>query len=162
MCQYCGCRDIPLLRDYIAEHERSTHLGENALHACERGDFEGARRDLEAMAAELETHWRGEERGLFAVMRREELYAEHIDPLVTEHRELAALLVSLDLTNTADQQRLRTALDDLYVHIRKEEDGIFPASLTALDGEEWDAAIDAWHEAHVGEQMIASVHGRTD
>ena len=27
MCHYCGCRQIPLIRDYIAEHELVTDLG---------------------------------------------------------------------------------------------------------------------------------------
>jgi iron-sulfur cluster repair protein YtfE (RIC family) len=159
VCQYCGCRDIPLLRDYIAEHERSTHSGEEALRACERGDFVAAREHLSSMADELRAHWQGEEQGLFAVLRREELYAEHIDPLVAEHRELAGLLASVDLTKESDRHRIREALDELYVHIRKEEDGLFPASLTELDGDEWDTAIDAWHAAHAGREMIASVDG---
>ncbi len=47
-----------------------------------------------------------------------------------------------------------TAVFDLYEHISKEEDGLFPASLTALGGDEWDAAMDAWHEAHPGRRMI--------
>ena len=29
-----------------------------------------------------------------------------------------------------------------------------PASLTALGGDEWDAAMDAWHKAHPGTRMI--------
>lgn len=31
MCHYCGCRDMPLLRDYIAEHERVINLGGAAV-----------------------------------------------------------------------------------------------------------------------------------
>ena len=45
-------------------------------------------------------------------------------------------------------------MSDLYEHISKEEDGLFPASLTSLSGDEWDAAMDAWHEAHPGTRMI--------
>jgi hypothetical protein len=26
MCHYCGCREMPLIRDYVAEHERATDL----------------------------------------------------------------------------------------------------------------------------------------
>ena len=46
-------------------------------------------------------------------------------------------------------------MSDLYEHISKEEDGLFPASLTSLSGDEWDASINAWHAAHPGRRMIA-------
>ena len=154
MCQYCGCRDIPLLRDYIAEHERSTHSGEEALRACERGDFDAAREHLSTMADELRAHWQGEEQGLFAVLRREELYAEHIGPLVREHRELEELLQTVDLEDSDGRDSVRKAVFDLHEHIAKEEDGLFPASLTALGGADWDEAMAAWQEVHPGQHLI--------
>jgi iron-sulfur cluster repair protein YtfE (RIC family) len=150
---------MPLLRDYVAEHERVVNLGGEAVRALDHGDPTLAQRRVGEMAEELSSHWRGEENGLFAVMRREELYAEHIGPLVQEHRELAALLASCDLSDPADQDRLRRAVDELHAHIAKEEDGIFPASLTALDGSEWDAAMAAWQDAHPGRQLMAESTG---
>jgi hypothetical protein len=39
------------------------------------------------MATELASHWQGEETGLFRVMAGEEMFAEHIAPLVREHHE---------------------------------------------------------------------------
>ena len=107
------------------------------------------------MATELAAHWKGEETGLFHVMAREELYAEHIAPLVEEHRELGELLATVDISNPDGQQAIRTAMSDLYEHISKEEDGLFPASLMSLSGDEWDASINAWHAAHPGRRMIA-------
>lgn len=154
MCHYCGCRDMPLIRDYIAEHERATNLGGDAVRAIDRGDLAKAHELLVAMGAELRSHWRGEEDGLFAVMARDELFAPHIGPLVQEHRELEDLLRTVDLADPADQQRVRTAVFELHEHIAKEEDGLFPASLTALSGDEWDASMDAWHAAHPGAAMI--------
>jgi len=88
-------------------------------------------------------------------MASDELSAQHIEPLVREHRELAALLESVDLSDPTDQDRIRRAVDDLHGHIAKEEDGLFPASLTALGAEEWDAAMAAWQEAHPDRHMIA-------
>jgi hypothetical protein len=64
------------------------------------------------------------------------------------------LLESVDLSDSDDRDRVRTAVFDLHEHIAKEENGLFPASLTALDGDEWEAAIAAWREAHPGESMI--------
>ena len=74
--------------------------------------------------------------------------------MVREHRELEALLESVDLADSGDRDRLRKAVFDLHEHIAKEEDGLFPAALTALDGEQWDAAMAAWRLAHPGASMI--------
>ena len=154
MCHYCGCREMPLLRDYIAEHERAMNHGGGAVRALDRGEHDRARELLAAMGDELRSHWRGEENGLFAVMSSDDLFAEHIAPLVCEHRELEALLESVDLADSGDRDRLRKAVFDLHEHIAKEEDGLFPASVTVLDGEQWDAAIAAWQQAHPGLGMI--------
>lgn len=145
---------MPLLRDYIAEHERVLNRGGAAVRALDSGEVDRARQFLAAMAEELRSHWRGEENGLFAVMASDDLFAEHIAPLVREHRELDALLASVDLGDSGDRDRVRNAVFDLYGHIAKEEDGLFPASLTALDGTQWDTAIAAWQEAHPGCTMI--------
>ncbi len=154
MCQYCGCREMPLLRDYIAEHERAMNHGGDAVRALERGEHDRAGELLAAMADELRTHWQGEENGLFAVMGSDEICAAHIAPLVREHRELDALLESADLTDSGDRDRIRKAVFDLHQHVAKEEDGLFPAALTILDGEQWDAAMAGWRRAHPHQKMI--------
>lgn len=155
MCHYCGCRQIPLIRDYIAEHERVTDLGGDAVRALDADDLPTVRRCLATMAAELATHWQGEENGLFRVMAREPEYADYIAPLIEEHRQLAELLSTVDTTDPRDQQRIREAVVELMEHIGKEEDGLFPASLVSLSGQEWDDAMDAWHAAHPGAELIA-------
>jgi iron-sulfur cluster repair protein YtfE (RIC family) len=124
------------------------------VHAIDRGELDQARKLLGEMAIELVAHWQGEETGLFRVMARDDMYAEHIDPLVREHRELDELLATVDITEADGQQAIRDAMFDLREHISREEDGIFPASLTALSGDEWDASIEAWHAAHPGKHMI--------
>ncbi|MEU2245357.1 hemerythrin domain-containing protein [Streptomyces sp. NPDC019224] len=148
MCHYCGCREIPLIKEFIAEHESVTDTAGAALRALDDGD-RGRVADLVArMERELVAHWQGEEQGLFAVMSADPEYADYIDALVREHRELGAFLRGIDLSREEDVVRLREAVDELYHHIAKEEDGLFPASLTALSGEEWDRSMRAWREAH--------------
>ena len=117
---------MPLLRDYIAEHERAINSGGDAVRAIDRGDLAQARHLLAEMATELAAHWLGEETGLFRVMSREEMYAEHIAPLVREHRELAELLATVEISTADGKQAIRDAMSDLYEHISKEEDGLFP------------------------------------
>jgi hypothetical protein len=53
VCHYCGCREMPLLRDYIAEHERATNYGGEAVRALDRGEHGRARELLDAVAEEL-------------------------------------------------------------------------------------------------------------
>ena len=72
MCHYCGCRQIPLIIDYIAEHDAAVGLGADALAALDRDDLDVARGLVEQMARQLRSHWRGEEDGLFAAMRTDE------------------------------------------------------------------------------------------
>lgn len=143
MCHYCGCREIPLIKEFIAEHERVTDAAGDAVRALEREDITRARALVDLMARELVTHWRGEENGLFAVMRKDPEYADHIADLEREHRELAALLPALDLSDPDDVRTLAEAVEELHRHIAKEEDGLFPASLSALDGEEWNLSMAA-------------------
>ncbi|MFI6941408.1 hemerythrin domain-containing protein [Streptomyces sp. NPDC050418] len=154
MCHYCGCRDIPLIKEFIAEHERVTDAAGDALRALEHGNVERARELVTVMAAELASHWSGEENGLFAVMRDDPEYTDYITDLVREHRELSALLPALDLTDPADVHTLKEAVHELHLHIAKEEDGLFPASLTALSGEDWNRSMAAWREAHPGEGAL--------
>ncbi|MFD8686766.1 hemerythrin domain-containing protein [Streptomyces sp. NPDC059651] len=148
MCHYCGCREIPLIKEFIAEHESVTDLAGGALRALDSGDRDSAAELVARMERELRAHWQGEEQGLFEVMSGDAEYAGYIDALVREHRELAAFLGRVDLGRSEDVVRLREAVDELYHHIAKEEDGLFPASLTALSGDEWDRSMKAWRRAH--------------
>ncbi|MFJ9342956.1 hemerythrin domain-containing protein [Streptomyces sp. NPDC101733] len=148
MCHYCGCRQIPLIKEFIAEHEAVTNAAGDALRALDAGDLPGAGALLSTMKAVLLAHWKGEEDGLFAVMAPDPEYADYIGALVAEHRDLAAFLDRADLSRPADADAFRAAVAELHHHIAKEEDGLFPASLTALTGEDWDRSITAWHAAH--------------
>ncbi|MGP3689170.1 hemerythrin domain-containing protein [Streptomyces sp. IBSNAI002] len=148
MCHYCGCRQIPLIKEFIAEHETVTNAAGDALRALDTGDVPRAQALLSTMTAVLLAHWKGEEDGLFAVMSTDPEYAPYIEALIAEHRGLAAFLSRADLTTPADVHTFRQAMDDLHHHIAKEEDGLFPASLTALTGDDWNHSIKAWQSAH--------------
>ena len=118
------------------------------MTALRRTDLDDAQALVTEIARELESHWRGEEGGLFAEMHGDDTYREYIDDLVKEHRELQELLTSADLARADDRLEVAKAMEELYDHIAKEEDGLFPASLTALSGEQWDRSIAAWQDAH--------------
>jgi len=153
MCHYCGCRQIPLIIDFIAEHDAATSLAAAAIASIDAGDLEGARGLLDKLAGDLRAHWAGEEHGLFEVMGQSDEYADYIAALVKEHRELEMLLDAVDLTREGDRAALRAAIDELAPHIRKEEDGLFPAALISMGGDDWNRSMAAWHEAHPHSQL---------
>jgi iron-sulfur cluster repair protein YtfE (RIC family) len=153
VCHYCGCRSIPLIIDFIAEHETATGLALDVVSAMDSGDLVRARTLTDDLARELRAHWQGEENGLFDVMRQSDEYSGYIATLIREHRELEALLASADLGDAGDQDQIRAAVAELTDHIRREEDGLFPASLSALDGDDWDRSIAAWQAAHPGSEL---------
>jgi len=105
MCHYCGCRHVSLIRDYIAEHERVTDLGGDAVRALDVGDLEKTQRCIQEMAVLLAAHWQGEENGIFRVMQREEEFADYIAPLIEEHRELAEFLDTVDVNDATTSSR---------------------------------------------------------
>lgn len=41
MCHYCGCREIPLIKEFIAEHEAVTNAAGDALRALDAGTSAG-------------------------------------------------------------------------------------------------------------------------
>lgn len=156
MCHYCGCRQVPLIRDYIAEHEEITETGARALRELGRGETATAGGTVAAMRELLRSHWEGEENGVFAVMSQADpAYADYVDPLMAEHRTLDAFLADIDLADPDHVARLRRELADLTEHISREEDGLFPATLVTLSGPAWDAAIEAWQAAHPDRELIS-------
>src|SRR5689334_20049938 len=135
---------MPLIRDYVAEHDRVLDLADRALRAIDAADLDAAADAVVSMRSELASHWLCEEEGIFLVMAGSEAeYADAIEILTREHRELSAFLDRCDVGDPADQDRLRAEVRELATHVGKEEDGLFPASLTALSGPDWNTAMAA-------------------
>lgn len=136
MCSYCGCRSITVIADLTRDHELVVDVLGEVARAADRGDAASMSTHACELAALLAPHTRAEERGLFAELRHEPELADHLDSLVREHHEIDALVeraVAGDVTAAAPLRRL------LRRHIDKEENGVFPAAVIALDGPRWDA-----------------------
>lgn len=154
MCSYCGCRDIPLLKQFIAEHEVTLELAADTAAALREGAVLRARGRLDLLARQLHAHWRGEEEGLFAAMREDPQFSGYLDELLADHLRLRVLFGEADPAVALDRARLLASFDALRGHIDKEEDGLFPASLTTLSGAQWDASMRAWRQAHPGDPSL--------
>ena len=135
MCSYCGCRAITMIGRLSTEHVAIINATGALRRVALDGDGAGAATAVEVLAALLDPHTRGEEQGLFAELRLDEDFADHVDALCAEHREIDARLARVADGDHAEVQELENLLRR---HIDKEENGIFPAAAVALDGAAWD------------------------
>ena len=87
----------------------------------------------------LAPHTVVEEEGLFPEMTDE--FPDHIEVLRSEHREIEKVLGEAAGGFPDDPtwpDRLVVVLHMLREHILKEQDGVFPAALVALDPDQWE------------------------
>jgi hemerythrin-like domain-containing protein len=139
VCDYCGCQALDAIAELTAEHILIVNLSGEARRALQAGDLDLAADRARAVAAVLEPHTVVEEGALFPAMAHD--YGDHMSSLIGEHRLIEGVLAeSVEMTpsDPAWPARLEHALWVLREHILKEEDGLFPAALAALDPTQWD------------------------
>jgi hemerythrin-like domain-containing protein len=143
MCEYCGCQEVTTIGDLTGEHDAVVNLIGEVRAANRRGDVPAMAGLARRISAVLGPHTEVEERGLFPALASE--FAGPIAALEAEHRQIEAVLDEAASGRPDDPNwppRLLDALAVLRDHILKEQDGVFPAALTSLRNEDWDA-VDA-------------------
>lgn len=136
MCNYCGCRDFPLIGRLSAEHESISDAA-GRLRSAILGADPAALAALDELLALLTPHTTVEEDGLFAELRAEGSLAEAVARLCAEHRDIHGVLGLVDRA-APDWPAVLAALDRLHRHIDNEEHGLFPAAVIALPIPAWD------------------------
>jgi hemerythrin-like domain-containing protein len=139
MCEYCGCQEIDAIALLTAEHEDLRSVARQALVAERAGDHDAAVAAVRVLIERLAPHTRIEEEGLFPAMSAE--FGDHMATLVGEHRTLEDALAALAASTAPDPTwaaRMDLAVADLFDHILKEQDGVFPAALASLSSQDWD------------------------
>jgi hemerythrin-like domain-containing protein len=136
MCNYCGCRDFPLIARFTAEHEAIANAAGRLRRALTSGEADPTAA-LDDLLALLVPHTGSEESGLFAELRAEGSLAEAVDKLCAEHEDIHGVLGAVD-RSAPDWPAVLAALERLYRHIDNEEHGLFPAAVVALPIEAWD------------------------
>lgn len=158
MCSYCGCRNIPLIALLTDQHEAIVNASYALTLAQRAEDREAAAVAAKQIGELMHPHTDLEERGLFAEMRKDETFTEHVDSLCAEHDEIDG---EFDAIAAGDLSRIEPALTLLNNHIAREENGLFPAALAFLDDEQWDAV----QEPTTLDAAVAGgrhAHGHTD
>jgi hemerythrin-like domain-containing protein len=135
MCNYCGCREIPMIAKLNAEHDAIVNSTYALQVASREHNVESARTAGKILAELLHPHTHREQVGLFAEMKKDELFTEHIASLCAEHDELDN---ELELIAAGDMTRISPMITLLNNHIDREENGLFPAALAYLDDTQWD------------------------
>ena len=150
VCEYCGCQQIDVVAELTAEHDRLRELGHDLAAAARAADPVAARPLAEAMRTVLGPHTHVEERGLFPALGTD--FAAPLEVLVQEHRRIDAVLeeVAGPAPAAGWPERTQVALTDLFEHILKEQDGVFPAALATLGTADWEAVTAARADAHTG------------
>lgn len=139
MCEYCGCQSVDAIAQLTREHDELRAVAREATDAARAADRARAGRAAARLLTLLRPHTEIEERGLFPAMAAD--FAEHVASLRDDHRRLEQTLTAVasraEETDWAAQ--LETAVTELFTHILREQDGLFPASLAVLTSSDWDA-----------------------
>ena len=139
MCSYCGCQQITVIGRLMGEHEAIRNAAGHLRRAVATGAPDDVAARVSALVGLLDPHVETEERGLFRELREDPEFAWHIEQLCGEH---VALDAALDEIRRGDLTGLEALLHLLDKHIEREDDGVFPAAATALDGPAWDRITD--------------------
>lgn len=139
MCEYCGCQEIAVIGDLTREHDAVVALISQVQSSLAGQRYGDAARSCQQISAILVPHTVVEEQGLFPEMAEE--FPDHIESLRSEHRQIEKVLDQAADGVPDDPtwpDRLTGALFLLREHILKEQDGVFPAALIALDTDQWE------------------------
>jgi hemerythrin-like domain-containing protein len=161
VCEYCGCQQIASIGELTREHDAVVAEIAEVRTFLRDHDVDGAAKTARRIAEILDPHTAVEEGGLFPLMSEE--FPEHVEALEHEHRVVEAVLAEAAEDTPADPSwptRLLQALDVLRDHILKEQDGLFPASLSVLDTDGWERveAVRAQAGSVVGPEHTAYGH----
>ena len=118
-----------------AEHDAIVNSTYALQVALREQDVESAKTAGKILGELLHPHTQREQVGLFAEMKKDGLFTEHIASLCAEHDELDG---ELCLIAAGDLTRITAMITLLNNHIDREENGLFPAALAYLDESQWD------------------------
>lgn len=140
MCEYCGCQEIAVIDELTREHDAVVALIGQVEGSMAGHDLESVVWRCRLISAILGPHTVVEEEGLFPEMAGQ--FPDHVAVLLSEHRRIEDVLGEAEHGLPDDPtwpDRLLSGVFLLREHILKEQDGVFPAALAALDADQWES-----------------------
>lgn len=128
----------------MAEHSALVDEADGVRHELTVGNASGAMVALTGLIENLDRHVRREEDGILRAMRESGEFVDEVDALESEHRNFAATIAALDVDAPDFAATVRGLLEELDVHVEREDLGIFPVSAVTLGARGWEIV----HEAH--------------
>ena len=143
MCEYCGCRSVPAIRELMEEHDAILEDAHDVRAALGSGDRAETVARLQHLTAHLAPHVHREEVGIFAALREQGDWADEVSQLEGEHQDLDSAITDIDPLEASFDRRVLTLLESLEEHIERENLGIFPVSVVTLGAPGWDTVAEA-------------------
>ena len=126
------------------EHTALVDESYGVRKALQSGDLAEAMTLLTELVPRLQRHVQREEDGVFRALRDSGEFLEEISALEGEHGDLETAIAALDLDTSQFPAAVARLLDDLTVHIDREDYGIFPVSVVTLGAAGW-TTVDRAH-----------------
>jgi len=144
MCEHCGCRGVEPIAQLMDEHFDLLDRSASVRQMLVADDRAGAWTELGHLAEHLLDHVGREEAGVFRALRDQGDFADAVLELEAEHLSFDEALSELDLASPDFERQVHQLLEDLSLHIDKENLGIFPVTVVTLGAAGW-ATVDAAH-----------------
>jgi hemerythrin-like domain-containing protein len=138
VCDHCGCAKIAPIAELMSEHRTMLEFAGEVRAALSRGDQETARTQFRALVDVLGRHSAKEERGVLAAVRHSGEYVDYVAALEEDHALIAEAVQASGSEDDEWPRQVIEFLDDITHHFEREEQGLFPGALAALDAEEWE------------------------
>ncbi len=146
MCEHCGCRGVEPLAELMDEHLKLLELGGDVRRHLVAGDNPAAFAGLEVVGRLLDRHVGREERGVFTALKDQGDFTDAVEELEAEHLSFDRQLASLDPASADFGDRVMELLEELSLHIAKENLGIFPVAVVTLGARGWETVGKAHEE----------------
>lgn len=143
MCEHCGCREVPSISELMDEHTALSNEAHYIREALSADDRDVAASLLATLVDHLDRHVRREEAGIFSALKSQGEFLDEVADLEGEHRDFDATIADLDPGSVEFPDRVLRMLDDLDLHVEREDLGIFPVSVVSLGVSGWQTVDDA-------------------
>ena len=143
MCDYCACRDHPLLERLGDDHTQLLAWGVRIEAALRGGDQAAARAGLQHLLAILDPHLELEELALLPALAGDDVFAATVVTIAADHHRARTGRPAQHPADPADPTwaaTVRAFVSDLRAHIHLEEYDVFPAASQLLAPSLWSTA----------------------